>query len=380
MAGLLSGGAAQANPTGGVVAHGQASLSRPAAGILNIANSPGAIINWQGFSIERGELTRFVQQSNKSAVLNRVTGGDPSAILGRLVSNGKVFLINPNGIAFGAGARVDTAGLVASTLDIKDADFIADRYAFNASGAAGAIKNEGYIKAARGGEIVFIAPSIENAGTLRVEEGQLILAAGQRVRLTSLDVDDVTFQVQAPTDRVLNLGKLLAEQGAVGVFAGTLKNSGTISANALSRDAGGRIVLSAQADLTQSAEGVLSARGANGGEISVESQAGTTLVDGKLDATGLETGGGRVVVTGQRVGVLAHAAIDASGAKAGGEVRIGGGWHGAEREVANADKTTVLEGARITANARQQGAGGDVVVWSNQETRFHGAISARGGW
>ena len=63
VAGLLSGGAAQANPTGGVVAHGQASLARPAAGILNIANSPGAIINWQGFSIERGELTRGLPTS-----------------------------------------------------------------------------------------------------------------------------------------------------------------------------------------------------------------------------------------------------------------------------------------------------------------------------
>ena len=114
VAGLLSGGAAQANPTGAAVVHGQASFAHPAAGMLNIANSPGAIINWQGFSIDRGELTRFVQQSNTSAVLNRVTGGDPSAILGQLVSNGKVFLINPNGIAFGANARVDTAGLVAS--------------------------------------------------------------------------------------------------------------------------------------------------------------------------------------------------------------------------------------------------------------------------
>ena len=84
VAGLLSGGAAQANPTGAAVVHGQASFAHPAAGMLNIANSPGAIINWQGFSIDRGELTRFVQQSNTSAVLNRVTGGDPSAILGQL--------------------------------------------------------------------------------------------------------------------------------------------------------------------------------------------------------------------------------------------------------------------------------------------------------
>ncbi|CAN0476237.1 unnamed protein product, partial [Phaeothamnion confervicola] len=208
-------------------------------------------------------------------------GGDPSAILGQLVSNGRVFLINPNGIAFGANARVDTAGLIASTLDIKDADFIAGRYAFAGDDQAGAISNEGYIKAARGGEIVFIAPTIENAGTLRVDGGQLILAAGKSVKLASLDVDDVTFQVQAPADKVVNLGKLLAEQGAIGVFAGTLANSGTISANALSRDTGGRIVLSAVADITQSAAGVTSAAGASGGDIRISSADGTTSVDGK---------------------------------------------------------------------------------------------------
>ena len=379
VAGLLSGGAAQANPTGAAVVHGQASFAHPAAGMLNIANSPGAIINWQGFSIDRGELTRFVQQSNTSAVLNRVTGGDPSAILGQLVSNGKVFLINPNGIAFGANARVDTAGLVASTLNIKDADFIAGRFNFKGDSSAGAIRNEGYVKTARGGEIVFIAPSIENAGTLQVDHGQLILAAGRQVRLTSLDVDDVTFEVQAPSDKVLNLGQLLAEQGAIGVFAGTLKNSGTISADALSRDAGGHIVLSAQGAITQTASGVVRAQGATGGDIRIESKTGTTLVDGRVDAAGVSGAGGRVVVSGARVGLLDHAALDASGATAGGEVRIGGGWHGTERSVRNADKTTVVEGARITADAGARGKGGDVVVWSNRETRFDGDISARGG-
>ena len=86
-----------ANPDGGVVVNGSASFSQQ-GNTLNITNTPGTIINWQQFSIQSGETTRFIQQSTDSAVLNRVVGQDPSQILGQLQSNGRVFLINPNGI------------------------------------------------------------------------------------------------------------------------------------------------------------------------------------------------------------------------------------------------------------------------------------------
>ena len=75
-----------------------------------MTNAPGTIINWQGFSIGAGELTRFIQQSPSSAVLNRVVGADISQIYGQLLSNGRVFLINPSGIVIGPGAVVDPGG------------------------------------------------------------------------------------------------------------------------------------------------------------------------------------------------------------------------------------------------------------------------------
>jgi len=42
-------------------------------------------------------------------------------------ANGKVFLVNPNGVLFGADAQVNVGGLVASTMDITDADFMANQ-------------------------------------------------------------------------------------------------------------------------------------------------------------------------------------------------------------------------------------------------------------
>src|SRR6188474_793265 len=139
-----------ANPTGPAVVSGNASFN--AAGKnLTVTNSPNAIINWQGFSIGAGEATRFQQQSAASAVLNRVVGQDPSAILGTLSSNGRVFLVNPNGILFGQGSRVDVGGLVASTLNITDSDFLAGRLNFQAGAVANSIVNQGEIVSSSGG-------------------------------------------------------------------------------------------------------------------------------------------------------------------------------------------------------------------------------------
>ncbi|MBI2800668.1 MAG: filamentous hemagglutinin N-terminal domain-containing protein, partial [Gammaproteobacteria bacterium] len=382
--GLASGSSAEANPAGAEIANGQASFATPDAATLNITNSPGAILNWQQFSIAPPETTRFIQQSTTSAVLNRVTGQDPSAILGQLVSNGRVFLINPNGIVFGADARVDTAGLIASTLNITDASFRAGKLAFEGDTRSGAIKNSGYLKAGPKGEIVLIAPQIENAGVLDVHDGQLILAAGERVKLASLALNDVTLEVQAPTDRVLNLGKLIAEQGAIGVFAGQIKNSGEIVANSLGRDAQGRIVLSAQAEVTVDRDARVAADGPTGGDIRIQSTNGTTLVDGTVAARGTGTGaaegtGGDIKILGVRVGLTGHAEIDASGAHGGGEVLVGGDWQGKNPAIQNAERTTVTAGASIKANAGAAGNGGKVVVWADESTGFHGSINAKGG-
>ena len=89
-----------------------------------------------------GEHTRFLQQSASSAVLNRVVGTDASSILGTLSSNGRVFLVNPHGIVFGAGARIDTAGFIASTLNITDSDFLQGKLKFE-GGGMGVLRNEG---------------------------------------------------------------------------------------------------------------------------------------------------------------------------------------------------------------------------------------------
>ncbi|HIJ81639.1 MAG TPA: filamentous hemagglutinin N-terminal domain-containing protein, partial [Desulfuromonadales bacterium] len=161
----LTAATVHALPSGPQVISGTATIGT-VGNSMTVTNSANAIINWQGFSIGQGESTRFIQPSATSAVLNRVTGGDPSKILGTLQSNGKVLLINPNGILFGQGSRVDVNGLIASTLGISNDDFLAGRMKFTTGPTAGKVDNQGAITTPAGGEVYLIAPDVSNSGII----------------------------------------------------------------------------------------------------------------------------------------------------------------------------------------------------------------------
>ena len=105
---------AHAGPTNPVVVNGAAQFTT-VGNLLSITNTPNAIINWGSFSIGANEITKFIQQSASSAVLNRVVGQNASEILGSLSANGQILLVNPNGVLFGKGAQVDVGGRVRSS-------------------------------------------------------------------------------------------------------------------------------------------------------------------------------------------------------------------------------------------------------------------------
>lgn len=91
---------------------------------LNVTSlSNKAIVNYDSFSVGRNEVVNFHLPNSASAILNRVTGSQASEIYGHINSNGKVFLINPNGILFGPSAQVNVSSLIASTLSMSDQDF-----------------------------------------------------------------------------------------------------------------------------------------------------------------------------------------------------------------------------------------------------------------
>ncbi|MDP3863250.1 MAG: filamentous hemagglutinin N-terminal domain-containing protein, partial [Rhodoferax sp.] len=240
---LLCATPALALPVAPTVAHGSASFSQSGS-TLTVTNTPNAIINWGSFSIGQNELTQFVQQSSASAVLNRVTGQSPSQILGQLQSNGRVFLINPNGIVFGQGARIDTAGLIASTLNLSDADFLTGKLKFSGTGSEAKVDNQGTISTAQGGFVYLIAPHVENSGLINAPNGDVLLAAGHSVEIADGLNPALRVLLTAPEGSVVNLGQVLAESGRIGLHGSMVANSGTVSASSAVVE-GGKIYLRA---------------------------------------------------------------------------------------------------------------------------------------
>jgi len=115
---VLPGGSGVVFPTQAVVAAGSATITSTAGG-MTIQNSNGAIINWNSFNIGASQSVNFVQPNASSVVLNRVAGVDPATIVGRLTSNGKVFLVNPAGVLVGPGNVVPVGGMKLASASIR---------------------------------------------------------------------------------------------------------------------------------------------------------------------------------------------------------------------------------------------------------------------
>ncbi|HEX2544843.1 MAG TPA: filamentous hemagglutinin N-terminal domain-containing protein, partial [Ramlibacter sp.] len=272
---LLLSWQVQAAPTGGVVAAGSASIAATGAQTTITQGSASAVINWQGFSVGAGEAVRFVQPGSSSVTLNRVLGGDASAIHGRLSANGKVFLVNPAGVLFGPGASVNVGGLVASTLNISDADFMAGRHSFS-GGSRAAVINQGSITAADGGYVALLGAHVANEGSISARLGSVALAAGEAIRLDVLGDNLLHVTVErAAVDALARNGGviqadggqvLLTTQAAGSLLSGAVNNTGVIQAQTLDVRSGTIRLMGGMAAGTVDVAGTLDASAPNGGQ------------------------------------------------------------------------------------------------------------------
>ncbi|WP_217588585.1 GLUG motif-containing protein [Burkholderia sp. GbtcB21] len=301
--GLAAASGAYALPTGGEIASGKADIATSADNKTMSINqhTDKLITNWQDFSVGGGERVSFQQPTNQSIALNRVIGANGSQIHGQIDANGRVFLVNPNGVMFGAGAQVNVGGLVASTQNLTDADFLAGRYRF--AGTSGqAVENAGTIAATEGGSVALLGARVSNTGVIRAQMGRVALGAGNAFNvnfdgngLLNLQVESGAVDAQANNGGLLKAdgGEVLMTARAAGDLLGSVvKNSGTIEAQGLSsRD--GKITL-------------------DGGQVHVA---------GKLDASSQDasTAGGTVTTRGEQVMVSRDVQVDtrAASGKAG---------------------------------------------------------------
>jgi filamentous hemagglutinin family protein len=468
-------------PSGGQIVSGNGTIVETSDTQLDInQNSSQLIATFNHFNTTVNETVNVNQQYTSDTFLAKVLGTDPTLFLGKLNAKGQVFITNGSGVFFGPGSQIDVHGLVATTMDISNQDFIDRNYQFtqNLDNPLSSVINEGVISATS--YVGLLAPAVENRGTVVTASlGSIDLAAGTAATMDFTGDGLIQFEVtQAVSgtvtdkdgnelkDRVSNTGLLHADGGQIrmtakdagDVIRHVVNMEGVIEANTVDEEDGWVILGGGDSGIVN-VSGTIDASGDDageaGGEISVTGKtlfsSGTLNVEGQTDggkvnldaeviinsgsikangnegnggnveigftrnyqameasiisANGTGGNGGSILIDGGSVGrlftsgshtttssggiggslelfgnevLLVAARLDASGDNGGGAINIGGDYQG-QGTVTLSSYTKVTTSTTIISDARINGDGGQVVVWSDGETDFSGNIYARGG-
>jgi filamentous hemagglutinin family protein len=362
---------AQDLPSAGSVTSGTATIAQSGTEMTINQATRGAIIDWGSFSIGTGYGVTFNQPTD-GVTLNRVIGfgyGGPSAssINGSLTSNGTVFLINPSGITFGGGATINVGGLIASTINMSNADFneglASSNFVFS-GGSSADVVNYADFSVAAGGTVAFVGRNVTNYGDISAPGGTVAFGAANAATVTLDPFGDGLTQLT------------ITQAAAAG--EGSIRNF----YNTTSAD-GGQILLRAEnaaGTALISNAGTLRAQGtaSRAGRIELTTSGGVVLIGGfpdgfepgYLDVAGGAFAGGSVLVSGTSFGMLGDGVdgsrIDASGGSGGGSV-----------DIQASDTVILYEGTAINANA-QAGPGGSISVSAGNSLAAFGSLSARG--
>jgi filamentous hemagglutinin family protein len=387
------------------------------------------IVDWNDFSIGEGELTKFIQPGSNSAALNRVYGGNPSSIYGSLRANGKVYLINPNGVFIGPSGRIDAGSFVASTLDTSDEEFLKGAGLTFKGGSDASVVNLGTITALDG-DAFLIARTVENHGAINAPNGTAGLAAGTEVILQPAGDEKIGVSIASGSGKVVNAGTVAAAQAELKAAGGNLyalaiKNTGTIRATGVERQ-GGRVLLRATGGTIENAgtiraknangtggriaigraskanerggskpgvrvvnSGVADASGSNGGTVSIAADEVSLTESSQLLATGSVGSGGLVNVDASRtIDNVSASVVNASGANGGSVLFAAGAKINTSGTLVAQGETGLGGDIRITANDILVGdtanlisdgftGGGSLRAIARNTMEFHGIIFAR---
>lgn len=340
---------ALANPDGGQIVAGSATVQGQGTAVVTVnQSSQKTILNWDTFSIKEGELTKFLQPNAQAIALNRVIGSDPSLIYGTLSANGRLILINPNGLMIGPSGTVNANSFIASTAGISDENFLAGNLTFDIVGNANArIVNEGTVTAGDAGLVAFVAPAVKNSRLIKAKLGTVTLGAATKFTLDFYGDELVSFPIDAEVAQAADGAKALVEAGgriegqnivlsaraARGVINDVIIADGELIARSasvvdgkirlgadprdLARTSNGSRVSSEFAAVEDNApESDLASTGASGGTIRVDGGAnGRVVVSGTFDASG--TTGGQVILNGEEVHVTGRVLAEGATGKGG---------------------------------------------------------------
>ncbi len=280
-------------PTGQDVVSGSVSFQTDKTQ-MNITASDKSIINYDSFSIDKDELVKFIQPSVNSVVLNRVIKENPSEILGLLEANGNIFLINPSGILFGKDSIVNTHGLLATTLDISDKDFLNENFVFkqNSLFQSSYLISKGTINVSPEGFVVLASPFVSSEGTIIAKSGTIHIGAVDNfyINFDSNGLINFDYKPSSKTNKDI----LLSKSAADAIMKSVVNYKKTNKAVRLVKQ---------------------------GGKIKLVGGRGLAFVNGKLSTKGRR--GGRIHIIAQNRAVIANKAnIIVDSDKSGGSIFV----------------------------------------------------------
>ncbi|WP_027781952.1 MULTISPECIES: filamentous hemagglutinin N-terminal domain-containing protein [Burkholderia] len=377
---LIAAGHAYA-AQGGAIAAGAGSISQNGANTQIDQTSSKMIVNWKNFDIGKNEAVNIKQPDVNAAILNRVQSGDMTSIQGALNANGRVFVVNPNGIVVGKGATINANSVVLSAADVSDSDFISNRLLTlqNGNGATGTVQNDGTI-ATQSGALLAGARVINGPdGVVTAQNGNVALAAGGKVML-QLNADGSMGQAYvtegASGALAANDGKVIADNGWVRLEGKTtdalrgevVRNTGYTEAASLEGLGGangaGTVTLGASGDTPASA-GIRVAGDITARNIAIESSGDLTLDGANLNTSSLEMPRlGSTALKANRV------TVSEKGAVSNGALSVTGSGD---------DAAYLQQGDLILTNGAMSASGLDRIVQSGGQLYAAGPIDLRAG-
>ena len=261
-AGMVHGSAAlalddNALPQGEQVVGGDVTFDRSTPNRLDVSQGGNrAVIDWDSFNIGKNATTEFHQNSSKALVVNRVTGNnaDPTQILGTLKANGRVMVLDRNGVLFGQDSVIDVGGIVASTGDVDSQKIMnGDNKLELTNFGNGTVENRGTVNVGDAGLAAFVAPTVKNSGTINAKLGKVALASGEKVTVDLYGDNLVSIAADDKTSGALidNAGTIDAAGGVVqmttaaasGLVDNVINVNGVVRASFATQQ-GGKIILS----------------------------------------------------------------------------------------------------------------------------------------
>lgn len=329
------------------------STALTATGLVALASSPAMANNWtnlqgDGFSTDitvpdttnitqhldvvkaRGDLditenhtVNILQPGSTSLFAAYDIEGDPTYILGRLNANGQVLVIDQNGVFFGRNSVVNVGSIIATTGQIAEDDLGDKKFTIKSKDTDGSIELNGSITVAEGGLAAFVAPSVINNGIIDAKLGRVEFAAGEKVTVDLYGDDLVNLVVED------KLGNAI------------LDNSGIIKAE------GGTVQMTANA-AKDAVDNIIN-------------------MDGVIDVSSVTVKGGKIILGGDSKGAVKVSGKMKADGTEGGSIRITGG------------SVTLTPDSILSADATDNGNGGDIGIWGHSYAIMGGSASARGG-